>query len=191
MKITSSLLLAAAVLCFSACSESTTTETETTATESAPAETTTTDPFADVATDSAFATDMEASAEPATTTEPITQTVTGQTDAEGNITFKGPETKNGLPVANPSGAATGQRLNPAHGEPGHDCAVAVGAPLGGSSAGTAPKPAATPKLNAPATINPTPVAAPSQQGAVASGLNPAHGEPGHDCAIPVGAPLKK
>ena len=25
----------------------------------------------------------------------------------------------------------------------------------------------------------------------AAGMNPPHGQPGHDCAIPVGAPLKK
>ena len=35
----------------------------------------------------------------------------------------------------------------------------------------------------------TPAAAPT--GSVAAGTNPAHGEPGHDCSIPVGAPLKK
>jgi len=74
-------------------------------------------------------------------------------------------------------------LNPAHGEPGHDCAIAVGAPLDGSG-GQAEQPTFNPQ-----TLT-QPVAKPAVQGqAPADGLNPAHGEPGHDCAIAVGAPL--
>ena len=37
-----------------------------------------------------------------------------------------------------------------------------------------------------------PGAAPAPQPTVtAAGMNPPHGEPGHDCGIPVGSPLKK
>ena len=76
-------------------------------------------------------------------------------------------------------AVTAQ-LNPPHGEPGHDCAIPVGAPLDGSgSAGNN-------------TMMPTPAPAPMPVADPVTGkgmLNPAHGEPGHDCAVPVGSPL--
>lgn len=78
-------------------------------------------------------------------------------------------------------------MNPPHGQPGHDCAVPVGAPLN-----SAPKAAQTqPRQNVPAgpRINMTPPTAPQQTTTTAPGMNPPHGQPGHDCAIPVGAPL--
>lgn len=73
-------------------------------------------------------------------------------------------------------------LNPPHGQPGHDCAIAVGAPLNGSPAANAPQ-------SAPSTMNfPTaPLAPASTPGGPR--LNPPHGQPGHDCAVQVGAPL--
>ena len=83
--------------------------------------------------------------------------------------------------------AGGPRLNPPHGEPGHICEVAVGAPLDGSTtnAGTSiqmnTSPTATPG-------SPVQIGAPTS--APGSGrINPPHGEPGHDCAVPVGEPL--
>ena len=66
-------------------------------------------------------------------------------------------------------AATGP-VNPAHGQPGHRCDIAVGAPLNGA---------------APLTST-TPPAAPAP---TSKALNPAHGQPGHRCDIAVGAPL--
>jgi hypothetical protein len=109
--------------------------------------------------------------------------------------------------ATPSAAAaSGQRLNPPHGEPGHVCEIPVGEPLpadgkvpasqpvqvsggnpGGITVSPAPSgaPAPTPQP-APTTISTQPTA-----GSTPPGMNPPHGEPGHDCAIPVGAPLKK
>ena len=74
-------------------------------------------------------------------------------------------------------------LNPAHGEPGHDCAIPVGAPLDGSGGQTQPS---TPPIGAQPVAQPQPNL---QSGAPANGLNPAHGQPGHDCAVAVGAPL--
>lgn len=50
--------------------------------------------------------------------------------------------------------------NPAHGEPYHDCSIAVGAPL-------VKQPAPTKEIT----------------------RNPEHGMPGHRCDIPVGEPL--
>ena len=85
-------------------------------------------------------------------------------------------------------------LNPAHGQPGHRCDIAVGAPLNSPPSATAP--ASTPiQLNtnnnpsspvvSPITVtkSTTPVAN------TATGMNPAHGQPGHRCDIAVGAPL--
>lgn len=70
----------------------------------------------------------------------------------------------------PGEATSKAQLNPPHGEPGHDCALPVGAPLNGAKA-----------------------ASPSTTPATATGntkINPPHGQPGHDCAVPVGSPLK-
>ncbi|WGQ07580.1 hypothetical protein QG516_13485 [Pedobacter gandavensis] len=101
-------------------------------------------------------------------------------------------TPGGLPSASPT-MASGEKPanNPAHGQPFHDCALPVGAPLNASTAAPAPStgtatsaPVAVPQTAAPAATAPsTPV---NQKEAK---LNPAHGLPGHDCAIPVGAPL--
>lgn len=93
--------------------------------------------------------------------------------------------------------AAGAKLNPPHGEPGHDCAVPVGSPLPDNNVPGGIQVQSPPPANIstpPAGQTPTSViTAPAQTGTVPSGpgLNPAHGEPGHDCAIPVGAPLKK
>jgi hypothetical protein len=114
-------------------------------------------------------------------------------------------------------AAVASGLNPEHGMPGHRCEIAVGAPLSsapapgstpeaesntmtitpgeiqGSSKITMPA-AAQPATQQPSSIMTAPAAgtpAGAPTGSVAAGTNPAHGEPGHDCSIPVGAPLKK
>ena len=77
-------------------------------------------------------------------------------------------------------------LNPPHGEPGHDCAIAVGAPLNGSGSQVQQQPITAP-------VATQPVAQPNFSSSVApaDGLNPPHGQPGHDCAVAVGAPLPK
>lgn len=98
-------------------------------------------------------------------------------------------------------ASTAKGMNPAHGQPGHRCDIPVGAPLN-SPAGAAPQPQVqqiqpTSTPTGPSSVGPqiTPIQpAPSAQPAIvpAGGkgrINPAHGQPGHDCAKPVGAPL--
>ncbi|GAB3193860.1 hypothetical protein ABID22_000422 [Pontibacter aydingkolensis] len=88
------------------------------------------------------------------------------------------------PAAGTTNGATAA-LNPEHGQPNHRCDIPVGAPLNTP---------VQPKLNAPTpttTITP-PMPQPQMQqstGTVAAGTNPPHGQPGHDCAKPVGAPL--
>lgn len=66
-------------------------------------------------------------------------------------------------------------LNPPHGQPGHDCAVPVGAPLNGSGNSST-----SPVLNKTNSVPPT---------ISGNGINPPHGQPGHRCDIKVGDPL--
>jgi hypothetical protein len=90
-------------------------------------------------------------------------------------------------AAAPQPAAAG--MNPAHGQPGHRCDIAVGAPLNS-------KPA---QQNVPAAISTAPAAqaapvnvnmnAQAKPQVTAPGMNPPHGQPGHRCDISVGAPL--
>ena len=84
-------------------------------------------------------------------------------------------------------AQTQGPLNPAHGQPGHRCDLAVGAPL--NPGATANPAAATANKGITAqTIQAGPqiVSTPAK---TAKGMNPPHGQPGHICGIPVGAPL--
>lgn len=79
-------------------------------------------------------------------------------------------------------AAQGEvALNPPHGQPGHDSDIAVGAPLDGS--GGQGQQATQP------TFNPQVVQPATQGTAPANGINPPHGQSGHDCDVAVGAPL--
>lgn len=78
----------------------------------------------------------------------------------------------------------GERLNPAHGQPGHRCDIAVGAPLPTTTG-------SIPVFNDPAVtaIQNVNTGTSTLATTTASGLNPAHGKPGHRCDIPVGQPL--
>ncbi|RZL45985.1 MAG: hypothetical protein EOP00_16415 [Pedobacter sp.] len=91
-----------------------------------------------------------------------------------------------------SGSQSNLLLNPAHGEPGHDCSVAVGAPLKASARANTATAQAQQTVQ---TVSPQPTATSTPQAAVATvdskgqKLNPAHGQPNHRCDIAVGAPL--
>lgn len=93
-----------------------------------------------------------------------------------------------------SSASGDVRLNPAHGEPGHKCEIPVGAPLD-SEPGNYVEPELTITPQTPGAQQPQmqmqPQSNESPAEMLAKGLNPPHGQAGHDCAIPVGAPLKK
>lgn len=84
-------------------------------------------------------------------------------------------------TANASGGS-GLTLNPAHGQPGHRCDLAVGAPL---NTGNTQKTVSSTQNSG---INMAALAAQQQQ-STAKGMNPPHGQPHHRCDIPVGAPL--
>jgi hypothetical protein len=88
-----------------------------------------------------------------------------------------------------SGAALA--LNPKHGEPGHRCDIAEGAPLPAPVQNSSIQPTINQAPVTPAIIpsntdnkKETPVS-----NAGTAGMNPKHGEPGHRCDIAVGAPL--
>jgi hypothetical protein len=95
-----------------------------------------------------------------------------------------PATSTPLPA--PTVAAKG--MNPAHGQPGHRCDISVGAPLNSAPATTTSPAIQTTKAPAlqttPASTTPAVLSNPNAK------VNPAHGQPGHDCAVAVGAPLK-
>jgi len=105
---------------------------------------------------------------------------------------------NSLPAGNaPTTAPTpASAANPPHGQPNHRCDIPVGAPLSTPaqpnlsvpvrSTPTAVQPVTTPQ---PATISTTPAS--QNTTTIPAGTNPPHGQPGHDCSVPVGAPLTK
>jgi hypothetical protein len=103
-----------------------------------------------------------------------------------NIGVQPPATTTNLPTGNTSTAG----LNPAHGQPGHRCEVAVGAPLNGAPASTTVTPTMTQPIKS--TPAPTPsVNLPASGNSGTARLNPPHGQPGHDCSVEVGKPLKQ
>ena len=91
-------------------------------------------------------------------------------------------------------------VNPAHGQPGHRCDIAVGAALDSKPApvATTPNLVTTTPTTQKSAFNPLPVTPiipvnntlpATNPTTVATGINPAHGQPGHRCDIAVGAPL--
>jgi len=99
-------------------------------------------------------------------------------------------------------ATVAKGMNPAHGQPNHRCDIAVGAPLNsppGKTPAAAPQVVTPPQNNGSATVKPitsgvpSTLAAPTSASPVvtAPGMNPPHGQAGHDCAVAVGAPLPK
>lgn len=75
-------------------------------------------------------------------------------------------------------------VNPAHGQPGHRCEIPVGAPLdqdaSASGTTTQQQQPVTTGSSSPVRLNNS-TATPTK--------NPPHGQPGHDCSVPVGADL--
>ncbi|TKC13030.1 hypothetical protein FA048_05275 [Pedobacter polaris] len=117
----------------------------------------------------------KANTAPAVTTPTVTQVVSPQPTAAVTST---PQSTAGTVDSK------GQKLNPAHGQPNHRCDIAVGAPLNSKPAQASVKPQVT-------VSQPTATATPQAPVLNEKGqkLNPAHGQPGHKCAVAVGAPL--
>jgi hypothetical protein len=105
-----------------------------------------------------------------------------------------PLTTNPLfPAATDSAAIkAGVKLNPKHGQPGHDCNIAEGAPLNAPATSIQPSVSAIQPTTSSTTVTKTNIEAPKvlpQANTSTTALNPKHGEPGHRCDIAVGAPL--
>lgn len=119
---------------------------------------------------------QQASANAQNITVPANNTV--QIDPNSVSTGKIAVDQNGKQVKTAPG------MNPPHGQPGHRCDIPVGQPLSSKSAAAATQ-------NVQPAANPQPVK--PQQTVANTGpkpkTNPAHGEPWHDCAKQVGAPL--
>lgn len=125
--------------------------------------------------------------------KPATMTPDSQNFVKPVITLPGNGQSVIAPLPQPVGnqtssTTTAPGMNPPHGQPNHRCDIAVGAPL--NSPATKPGTKTVSTTTTPA-VQPT--ATPAQnttaQTVTPAGMNPRHGEPGHRCDIPVGAPL--
>jgi hypothetical protein len=146
---------------------------------------------------------------PSADASPVAGTDTPMQDMQNTTATMQQPLQGGITAA----PASGEALNPAHGEPGHRCEIPVGAPLSSAPAQTTAAPPGQPvqlpsaqqgsvtqkvelqsspsTAGSPQTIMANPAAPNSTSTTTAPGMNPPHGQPGHDCNIPVGAPLKK
>jgi len=109
------------------------------------------------------------------------------------------------PVANQQQVATKPGMNPPHGQPGHRCDIAVGAPLNSkpnatATPNTSSQPAFTKTVipnsaqqakstGTTATTSATPAILNPNTASVPAGTNPPHGQPGHVCGTPVSTPV--
>jgi hypothetical protein len=111
-----------------------------------------------------------------------------------------PTTQNVAPIQNqqsitPNPVVTKPGMNPPHGQPNHRCDIAVGAPLNSPASKTKPSTNSiqptftttkTQTTSTPAILSPNAATTVTEPG-----MNPPHGQTGHDCAVAVGAPLPK
>lgn len=111
------------------------------------------------------------------------QTLQAAQPNQGQSLYPAPSAQNNTnqtqTVTTPIKIAKG--LNPQHGQPGHRCDIPVGAPL--NTPAVAQKTTSTVQSKPTVTVNPTTTVT------TPKGMNPPHGQPGHRCEIPVGAPL--
>ncbi|RXR21202.1 hypothetical protein EQG63_04490 [Flavobacterium amnicola] len=132
-------------------------------------------------------------------TEGQQQTISTQAQPNNNqqYTINQPVTK----TITPTPAKTAKGMNPPHGQPGHRCDIAVGAPLNSKPAPVAINKSSqvttqtnttqnggfsvtpvdpTKQNNTPALLTPNS----GQTGTTDVGTNPPHGQPGHVCGTP-------
>jgi len=129
-------------------------------------------------------------------------------DSENPFTIDPSTPINAQPAATGAAATGGTApgMNPPHGQPGHRCDIPDGAPLDSpvpdpaanatpielspSGQPTTVQPGANSIMTAPSGPTTQPATLPTS-GSTPAGMNPPHGEPGHDCSVAVGAPLNK
>jgi hypothetical protein len=138
---------------------------------------------------------------------PRVQSIPAQTYTQQPAIQNVPPTQNQQATASqtltPNPPVTKKGMNPPHGQPGHRCDIAVGAPLN-SPPGNANKPKAGTAITQqidPSKFNTQTTSQPAGTPAIlnpdaattttAPGMNPPHGQPGHQCGVAVGAPLPK
>jgi hypothetical protein len=101
-------------------------------------------------------------------------------------------TSNNTTSAIPLPTVVNSKLNPAHGQPGHRCDIAVGAPLNSSAGKSTTTAKPDPLLsNVQAAADSLAIWNALPTDSTGAKLNPAHGQPGHDCSIAVGKPLRQ
>lgn len=139
----------------------------------------------------------------ATETQPPTQPFSGEAWLKQRVGNQGQQVQPAQQqMQQTAQTQTAPGMNPPHGQPGHRCDIAVGAPLNS-------KPAQSNSQQTPQVINSSTKAQPvmnvtSNGGSTtivgtntpptpttAPGMNPPHGQEGHRCDIAVGAPLPK
>lgn len=98
------------------------------------------------------------------------------------------QTTNSTPSNNGKNQATGP-LNPAHGQPGHRCDIAVGAPLNSNQTTTANQNIGQAQNNVNTQNTQVTPQMTTTVAKTTKGMNPPHGQPGHRCDIAVGQPL--
>ncbi len=81
-------------------------------------------------------------------------------------------------------------LNPAHGQPNHQCDIPVGAPLNSVRTSQKTTPPIT-QQNQTVATKPVVTNTSSETTPTPEGMNPPHGQAGHQCGIAVGAALPK
>ena len=117
-------------------------------------------------------------------------------------TITQPTTVSQPAITQPAKTITAKGMNPAHGEPGHRCDISVGAPLNSAPINSAkpaavngasniiPIPAPTQNSSIVPALQNTSISTPTKTASAFTGkINPAHGQPGHDCKVAVGQAL--
>lgn len=128
-------------------------------------------------------------------------------NATGSVMTANPQATAQSYTTTAAPAVTAKGMNPAHGQPGHRCDIAVGAPLNSPPGKNPPAPVKTATQSTTITpamlqngqltpgagsnVTTTTTPAPVTPVVTAPGMNPPHGQEGHDCAVAVGAPLPK
>lgn len=89
---------------------------------------------------------------------------------------------------NPNTIMLSSPMNPAHGQAGHRCDIAVGAPLNSPAVQSTSQQGGVPMQTNNAAAKTSSVKT-NTSITTAKGMNPPHGQTGHRCDIAVGAPL--
>lgn len=119
---------------------------------------------------------------------PLNSITTPQPTPQQSTNPAMPQMQVNVPPPTKQNTVTPKGMNPPHGQPGHRCDVSVGAPLNSPTAKPAVPQTTTTSHEI---VVPTPQVGQNANVVTAPGMNPPHGQEGHQCGIAVGAPLPK